>query len=92
MITAALIPAAGRGQRMGIEIEKQFLQLMGKPLLAYTLARFEATPTIDRIVLIVPAGRETFCYQEIVAPGGDAQSHSHRGWWRDTPAFGHCWL
>jgi 2-C-methyl-D-erythritol 4-phosphate cytidylyltransferase len=70
MITAALIPAAGRGQRMGLDIEKQFLQLGGKPLLAYTLAQFEATPTIDRIVVIVPSGRETFCYQEIVAPGG----------------------
>jgi 2-C-methyl-D-erythritol 4-phosphate cytidylyltransferase len=70
MITAALIPAAGRGQRMGLDIEKQFLQLRGKPLLTYTLARFEATPTIDRIVLIVPAGREAFCQQEIVAPGG----------------------
>jgi 2-C-methyl-D-erythritol 4-phosphate cytidylyltransferase len=70
MITAALIPAAGRGQRMGLDIEKQFLQLAGKPLLAYTLARFEATPTINRIVVIVPSGRETFCYQEIVAPWG----------------------
>src|SRR5262245_7281209 len=70
MITAALIPAAGRGQRMGLDIEKQFLQLGGKPLLAYTLAQFEATPKIDRIVIIVPPGREAFCYQEIVVPGG----------------------
>jgi 2-C-methyl-D-erythritol 4-phosphate cytidylyltransferase len=70
MITAALIPAAGQGQRMGLDIEKQFLHLGGKPLLAYTLARVEAAPTIDRIVVIVPAGRETFCYQEIVEPGG----------------------
>jgi len=70
MITAALIPAAGRGQRMGLDVEKQFLQLRGKPLLAYTLAQFEATPDIDRIVVIVPQGRETFCYQEIVEPEG----------------------
>ena len=70
MITAALIPAAGRGQRMGLDIEKQFLPLGGKPLLAYTLARFEATPTINRIVVIVPSGRETFCYQEIIVPWG----------------------
>lgn len=70
MIAAALIPAAGRGQRMGLEIEKQFLQLRGKPLLAHTLAQFEATPTIDRIVVIVPAGRETFCTQTIVEPAG----------------------
>jgi 2-C-methyl-D-erythritol 4-phosphate cytidylyltransferase len=70
MITAALIPAAGHGQRLGHEVEKQFLYLGGKPLLAYTLAQFEATPAIDRIVVIVPSGREMFCYQEIVAPGG----------------------
>jgi 2-C-methyl-D-erythritol 4-phosphate cytidylyltransferase len=70
MITAALIPAAGRGQRMGLDTEKQFLPLGGKPLLAYTLARFQATPTIDRIVVIVPSGREAFCYREIVVPEG----------------------
>jgi 2-C-methyl-D-erythritol 4-phosphate cytidylyltransferase len=69
MIAAALIPAAGRGQRMGLAIEKQFLRLGGKPLLGYALEQFEATPMIDRIVVIVPAGRETFCYQEIVVPG-----------------------
>jgi 2-C-methyl-D-erythritol 4-phosphate cytidylyltransferase len=66
MITAALIPAAGRGQRMGLDIEKQFLPLGGKPLLAHTLGRFEVTPDIDRIVVIVPRGRETFCRREIV--------------------------
>jgi 2-C-methyl-D-erythritol 4-phosphate cytidylyltransferase len=70
MITAALIPAAGRGQRMGLDIEKQFLLLGGKPLLAHTLGQFEATPDIDRIVVIVPQGRETFCYQEIVEVEG----------------------
>jgi 2-C-methyl-D-erythritol 4-phosphate cytidylyltransferase len=70
MIAAALIPAAGRGQRMGPGLEKQFLPLGGKPVLAYTLARFEATPTVDRIVVIVPPGRETMCYQAIVEPGG----------------------
>lgn len=70
MITAALIPAAGRGQRMGLDVEKQFLLLRGKPLLAHTLGQIEATPDIDRIVVIVPHGRETFCYQEIVEAEG----------------------
>jgi 2-C-methyl-D-erythritol 4-phosphate cytidylyltransferase len=70
MIAAALIPAAGRGQRMGLDIEKQFLPLRGKPLLAHTLARFEAAPGIDSIVLIVPPGREAYCRQEIVEPEG----------------------
>jgi 2-C-methyl-D-erythritol 4-phosphate cytidylyltransferase len=70
MIAAALIPAAGRGHRMGLDVEKQFLPLAGKPLLAHTLVHFEATPGIDRIVVIVPPGREAFCAQEIVEAEG----------------------
>lgn len=70
MIAAALIPAAGRGQRMGRDVEKQFLPLAGKPLLAHTLARFEATPGIDRVVVIVPPGREAFCSRKIVEAEG----------------------
>jgi 2-C-methyl-D-erythritol 4-phosphate cytidylyltransferase len=70
MIAAALIPAAGRGQRMGLDVEKQFMPLAGKPLLAHTLGCFEATPGIDRIVVIVPPGREAFCAQEIVEVEG----------------------
>jgi 2-C-methyl-D-erythritol 4-phosphate cytidylyltransferase len=70
MIVAALIPAAGSGRRMGCGVEKQFLQLGGKPLLAHTLARFEATAAITRIVVIVPPGREKYCRQEIVQSEG----------------------
>jgi 2-C-methyl-D-erythritol 4-phosphate cytidylyltransferase len=70
LIAAALIPAAGRGQRMGLEVEKQFMELAGKPLLAHTLARFEATPGINQIVVIVPPGREAFCAREVVEPEG----------------------
>jgi 2-C-methyl-D-erythritol 4-phosphate cytidylyltransferase len=70
VIAAALIPAAGRGRRMGQEIEKQFMRLAGKPLLAHTLARIEATSGIDQIVVIVPPGREAFCMQAIVEAEG----------------------
>jgi 2-C-methyl-D-erythritol 4-phosphate cytidylyltransferase len=70
MIAAALIPAAGRGRRMGCDVEKQFMHVAGKPLLAHTLACFEATPGIDRVVVIVPPGREAYCAEEIVAVEG----------------------
>ena len=70
MIAAALIPAAGRGRRMGCGVEKQFMQVAGKPLLAHTLARFEAASSIDRVVVIVPPGREAYCAEEIVAVEG----------------------
>jgi 2-C-methyl-D-erythritol 4-phosphate cytidylyltransferase len=35
-----LIPAAGRGSRMGKNINKQFLNLLGKPILYYTIKSF----------------------------------------------------
>jgi 2-C-methyl-D-erythritol 4-phosphate cytidylyltransferase len=70
MIAAALIPAAGRGRRMGCGVEKQFMQVAGKPLLAHTLACFEAAPGVDRVVVIVPPGREAYCAEEIVAVEG----------------------
>jgi 2-C-methyl-D-erythritol 4-phosphate cytidylyltransferase len=70
MIAAALIPAAGLGRRMGCGVEKQFMRVAGKPLLAHTLACFEATPGIDRVVVIVPPGREAYCAQEIVGAEG----------------------
>lgn len=70
MNVAALIPAAGSGRRMGREQEKQFLQLGDKPLLAHTLSRFEMTASVNRVVLVVPPGREEFCWQSIIKPLG----------------------
>jgi 2-C-methyl-D-erythritol 4-phosphate cytidylyltransferase len=70
MNVTALIPAAGSGRRMGGTLEKQFLPLGGKPLLTHTLARFEETPGVHRVVVIVPPGREEFCRQEVIEPQG----------------------
>jgi 2-C-methyl-D-erythritol 4-phosphate cytidylyltransferase len=70
MKVAALIPAAGSGRRMGGGLEKQFLRLAGKPLLVHTLERFDMTPSVGRVVVIVPPGREAFCQQAIIEPQG----------------------
>ena len=66
----ALIPAAGRGTRIGGARPKQFLPLAGVPMLARTLAAFQASPDIDAIVVVVPAGEEASCRDEIVAQYG----------------------
>lgn len=50
-MVGAVIPAAGQGQRMGKK--KQFLPLMGKPLLFWTLKAFEECPAVDCLVLVV---------------------------------------
>jgi 2-C-methyl-D-erythritol 4-phosphate cytidylyltransferase len=67
MKVMALIAAAGKGLRMGGALEKQFLPLGGKCVLAHTLTCFEETPEINAVVVIVPPGREEFCCQEVVA-------------------------
>jgi 2-C-methyl-D-erythritol 4-phosphate cytidylyltransferase len=49
----AIIVAAGSGKRFGGEIPKQFLQISEKPLLIYTLEKFENCDSIDEIVLVL---------------------------------------
>ena len=66
MRTAAIITAAGAGIRMGGDQAKQFMELEGRPILAVTLERFELSPDIDRIILVVPPGKVDSCRDEIV--------------------------
>jgi len=47
-----LIPAAGRGQRMGSDRNKLLLPLLGKPLLAWTLLAAEASIRIKWIAIV----------------------------------------
>ena len=44
-----LIPAAGMGRRMGSERNKLLLELLGKPLLAWTLLAAEQSSTVEWI-------------------------------------------
>lgn len=61
MKVAAIIVAAGSGSRFGSETPKQFLEIKGKPVIVHTLERFQASPSIDSIVLVLSEGMaETF--------------------------------
>lgn len=57
MRITALIVAAGSGSRLAAPVPKAFLDLGGRPLLAWSLAVFQAHPSIDRIVLLAPEAR-----------------------------------
>jgi len=66
MKTVAIIVAAGKGERAGKKLPKQFLNLGGKPMLALTLERFEKARLISEIVVVVPESYLGFCSKEIV--------------------------
>ena len=54
MKVGAIIPAAGRGKRIGAPVPKQFLEIQGKPLLHHTLTVFASCKLIDYVVLVMP--------------------------------------
>ena len=54
MKVGAIIPAAGRGTRVGVTTPKQFLELQGKPLIHHTLKIFASCEVIDYVVLVMP--------------------------------------
>ena len=51
-MNVAVILAGGTGTRIGAEIPKQFIEVMGKPILAYTLDNFQNNPEIDAIEVV----------------------------------------
>lgn len=48
----AMILAGGSGKRMGSELPKQFIQVMGKPILIYTLETFQQNKEVDAIQVV----------------------------------------
>ena len=50
--TAAIIVAAGRGERMR-GVDKVFAMLAGKPVLAWSVEVFQKSPLVDRIVIVL---------------------------------------
>ncbi len=62
----AVVPAGGRGVRMGTNVPKQFLSLGGVPLLVHALRMFQQSPIISEIILVVPQDDCQYCRETIV--------------------------
>ncbi|MGL4656051.1 MAG: 2-C-methyl-D-erythritol 4-phosphate cytidylyltransferase [Sarcina sp.] len=54
MKNVAVILAGGKGKRMNAPVSKQFIEIEGKPVIYYTLKRFENCEDIDEIILVLP--------------------------------------
>ena len=87
----AVILAAGVGQRMrNSGLPKQFLKLMGKPVVIYTLEKFEECDEIDQVIIVCHGSYVEHMqgllqlYQirkvaKVVIGGNDRQSSLRRG-------------
>ncbi|HRQ63362.1 MAG TPA: 2-C-methyl-D-erythritol 4-phosphate cytidylyltransferase [Xanthomonadaceae bacterium] len=54
-MTWAVVVAAGRGLRFGGQIPKQFVPVLGKPLLQHALERLASCPSVEGMVVVLPA-------------------------------------
>lgn len=62
----AIIVAAGKGKRMGTDINKQFLNIKDKPVIYYTLKAFADSKAVDRIIVVCAENEIEYCKNEIV--------------------------
>ena len=62
----AIILSAGQGKRMGASVQKQYIELEGKPVIYYTIKAFQDSEIIDDIVLVVGEGQISYVKEEIV--------------------------
>ena len=61
----AIIVAAGKGERVNSVIPKQYLPLLGKPVLAHTLDVFERSPWIGEIIVVINSLHEEMFKKEV---------------------------
>ncbi len=62
----AIVLAGGSGSRMNSDIPKQYIEIEGKPILAYSLIIMEQNPIIDEIILVTRKEDVDYCRREIV--------------------------
>ena len=55
-MTYVILIAGGVGNRLGAGIPKQFVEVLGKPVIAYTMEYFQNHPEIDAIELVCVEG------------------------------------
>ncbi len=65
-MTSAVIVAAGRGTRMGPDVDKLFLEVAGRPVIAHTWQRFDSLSEIDEVIVVVRDGMQE-AFSELAA-------------------------
>ena len=65
-MNSVVIVSAGRGSRMKADINKQFLKLKGKEVIAHTIDKFYNNKNIDEIVVVVKEDEADFFRRNII--------------------------
>ena len=65
-MNGVVIVAAGTGSRMNMGINKQFIKLEGKEIIAYTIEKFYNNSNIEDIVVVVKEDESEFFKKEIL--------------------------
>ncbi|WP_352419807.1 2-C-methyl-D-erythritol 4-phosphate cytidylyltransferase [Proteiniborus sp.] len=63
---SVVIAASGMGKRMNSNINKQYLLLREKPILAYTIEKFDNNEYIDEIVIVAREEEKEYCFNEVI--------------------------
>ena len=66
----AIVLSAGRGSRMHTQTPKQYLELCGRPVIAWSLGAFEAFDGVDDVILVSAPEDIEYCRSEIVEAYG----------------------
>jgi 2-C-methyl-D-erythritol 4-phosphate cytidylyltransferase len=66
-VVAAIVAAAGSGDRLGGNTPKALVELAGRPLVAWSLAALAASKAVERVVIAAPGDHE----DEIAAVAGE---------------------
>ncbi len=84
--TAALVPAAGRGERLGPGEPKALREISGVPILIYAVSALASARSIDLVVVAAPPGdvesvtallaQQSFSDKVSVVAGGESRQES----------------
>jgi 2-C-methyl-D-erythritol 4-phosphate cytidylyltransferase / 2-C-methyl-D-erythritol 2,4-cyclodiphosphate synthase len=85
MTVTALIVAAGKGERLGGDVPKQFQALAGKPVLRWAVEALASHPSIDSVRVVIGARQQDLAEAALsglpvgdLIPGGAERSDSVR--------------
>lgn len=89
-MNVAMIIAGGKGNRMNQDLPKQFLNILDKPIIVYTMQAFQRHPEIDAILIVCIDGWQEMLkayarqfnidkLKWIVKGGSNGQASIHNG-------------